>query len=67
MHSYQPDDNNFTILYNSDFSGDAIIRDQREPNLVLYIPAKHLVEFVAYCYVMQRKSCERDIDRILGL
>lgn len=55
MHTYDYKDEKGTDIYfhyNGDFSGDVTINSD---NKELEIPAKAILEFVAYCYVLSKK------------
>jgi hypothetical protein len=54
MHSFGA--NKGTIFhFNSDFSGNVIIRDNVEEGKEIEIPGEDILEFVAYCYVQNKK------------
>lgn len=64
MHTYAAA-HDTVFHYNSDFSGEVILQRQ---GTTLQIPATDLLDFVAYCYVMQQRIAhieQMDRDALL--
>lgn len=51
MHTYEGSKSIFN--YNTDLSGDVVITDALLHEVT--IPGEDLIDFVAYCYVLQKK------------
>ena len=54
MHTYKSS-NGFIFHFNSDFSGDVVIRNQKLDSENVLIPGKDLLEFIAYNYILPKK------------